>query len=442
MIGAITSDIFIALIVLGIIIVIHEFGHFAVAKFFKIKVETFSVGFGPRLVGFRRGETDYRISALPLGGYVKMSGENPGDTITGDPREFLSKPKWQRFLVAAAGPLMNIILAFVLLTGLLMYGTEVPEFFNNEAVVGIVTPNSPAAAAGIQLNDHIVSMNGKDKPNWQDIGLIIGTNPARVIPIVLERNGERVETAITPKVDERYGTGEAGMGPLVRTIVRTVNAGYPAEKAGMMPNDEIVAVNGIDLRTNGKSIQETIQGIPEATFPLTVIRDGKPLDLQVSPIVEGGKRLIGIGVQYPTVLIKLGFTDAISKSVEMNSENAALIFQVLGRLFKREASLKQLDGPIGIVRASGQAAEVGMAALITLTAAISLNLGLVNLLPIPILDGGVMLLLLIETLMGRDLSLRIKERIVQVSMVFLLLMMVVVLYNDVLKLLPRSAGAP
>jgi len=442
MIGSVTSDIFVALIVLGLIIVIHEFGHFAVAKLFKIRVETFSVGFGPRLIGFRRGETDYRISALPLGGYVKMSGENPGDAITGDPREFLSKPKWQRFLVAAAGPAMNIILAFVLLTGLLMYGTEVPEFFNNEAVVGLVTSGSAAEQAGIQVHDRILMMESKEKPNWQDIGLIIGTNPSRPIPVVVDRSGQRIETTITPKLDERYGTGEAGMGPLVRTIVKELRPGLPAEAAGMKPNDEIVAVKGVDLRTNGKSIQETIQGVPESTFPLTVLRDGKEVDLEVTPIVEDDRRIIGISVQYPMVLIKLGFTDAIARSVQMNAENAALIFQVLGKLFRRQASIKQLDGPIGIVRASGQAAEVGMAALITLTAAISLNLGLVNLLPIPILDGGVMLLLLIEFVMGRDLSLRIKERIVQVSMVFLLLMMVVVLYNDVLKLLPAPARAP
>jgi len=440
MIGAVTSDILVALVVLGVIIVIHEFGHFAVAKLFKIKVETFSVGFGPRLIGFRRGETDYRISALPLGGYVKMSGENPGDTITGDPREFLSKPKWQRFLVASAGPAMNIVLAFVLLTGLLMHGTEVPEFYNNQAVVGIVSPGSPADKAGIRLDDRIVEIDGKQKPNWQNISVILGTNPAHLVPITIERDGQRIDTTITPALDERSGMGEPGMGPLIRTIVKDVRPNGPAAAAGMKPNDEIIAANGIDLRTNGKQLTDTIQSIPDKTFPITVLRDGKLVQLAVSPIVEDGKKIIGIGIQYPMVLIKLGFFDAVSQSVRMNAENAALIFQVLGKLFRRQASLKQLDGPIGIVRASGEAASVGLAALITLTAAISLNLGLVNLLPIPILDGGVMLLLLIEFIMGRDLSLRIKERIVQVSMAFLLLMMVVVLYNDVLKLLPPSVS--
>lgn len=433
------QSIVVALLVLGLIIVIHEFGHFAVAKLFKIKVETFSVGFGPRLIGFRRGETDYRISALPLGGYVKMSGENPGDVITGDASEFMSKPKWQRFLVAAAGPFMNIVLAFVLIAGLFMYGMDMPEFVQaGTAIVGLVTPNSPADKAGVRKNDHVVEIEGKAKPNWNNILLQIGTNPERPLSVVLERDGQRIPTTITPTLDKRTGTGDSGMGPLIRVIVKEVQPGRPAAAAGIRPNDEIISVAGIDPRMNGKPLSDTIQTIEEKTFPITVLREGKSIELQVSPVIDGNRKLIGILQGYATTFVKLGFMDSMSESVRMNGENAKLIFQILGRLVKREASVKQLDGPIGIVRASGEAASVGLAALITLTAMISLNLGLVNLLPIPILDGGVMLLLLIETLMGRDLSLNIKERIVQVSMVFLLLMMAVVLYNDVVKLLPVS----
>src|SRR5213594_2218705 len=169
MIGSIASNIVIALIVLSVIIVIHELGHFLVAKFFKIKVETFSVGFGPRLVGFKRGETDYRISAFLLGGYVKMAGETPSDTITGEAYEFMSKPKWQRFLVAAAGPAMNVVLAVSLLTGLYVYGTQIPEFLSGQARVGIVEMGSPAEQAGIKPGDQIQSLDGKQKPNWQDV---------------------------------------------------------------------------------------------------------------------------------------------------------------------------------------------------------------------------------------------------------------------------------
>src|SRR5437899_1402420 len=167
MIGSLLSNIGVAAVVLGIIIVIHELGHFLVAKFFKIKVETFSVGFGPRLFGFRKGETDYRISAFPLGGYVKMAGETPMDAITGEAYEFLSKPKWQRFLVAAAGPAMNIILAIGLIAGLYLYGTDVPEMFIGQAVVGIVEPGSRADKAGLKPGDQIVSLDGKGKPDWQ-----------------------------------------------------------------------------------------------------------------------------------------------------------------------------------------------------------------------------------------------------------------------------------
>src|SRR5258708_1290952 len=169
MIGNLLSNIVVALLVLSVIIVIHELGHFAVAKFFKIKVETFSVGFGPRLLGFRRGDTDYRISAFLLGGYVKMAGETPADTVTGEAYEFLSKPKWQRFLVAAAGPVMNVILAVGLIMGLYLYGTDVPEFLIGQAVINVVEAGSPADRAGIKPGDQIASFDGKDNPDWQDV---------------------------------------------------------------------------------------------------------------------------------------------------------------------------------------------------------------------------------------------------------------------------------
>ncbi len=431
-----------AIIVLGIIIVIHELGHFLVAKLFKIKVETFSVGFGPRVIGFQRGETDYRISAFPLGGYVKMAGETPSDSITGDPREFMSKPKWQRFLVAAAGPVMNVVLAVGLLTGLYIYGSEVPEFLSGEAVIGIVEPNSPAAAADIRPGDRILSFLGKESPNWQEVEARVVTNPEKPLPIVIDRKGERIEKTVTPARKPPNDVGYSGMGPMIRTVVRRVQDGSPAQAAGVQSGDEIIRVNGIDLKTSGQTIQDTIQAISQPTYPIVVLRDGKEMELSVTPTQQSGRKMIGIEIPLPTVQVKLGFVDAFKRSIDVNKENALLIFDVIGKLFKREASLKQLDGPIGIVRVSGQAMDAGFATLITLMALISLNLGVLNALPIPILDGGVMLLLIVESLMGRDLSLRVKERIVQVSFVFLLMLTVFVLYNDVMKMLPPSQPAP
>lgn len=440
------SNILPAILVLGIIIVIHELGHFLVAKFFKIRVDTFSVGFGPRLVGFRRGETDYRISAFPLGGYVKMAGENPGDTITGAPNEFLSKPKWQRFLVAAAGPAMNVVLAVGLMAGLYVYGTEVPEFFSGRATIGAVEPGGPADRAGIKAGDHIVVLDGKQNPNWQDVQNRILTNPEKTLPIVVERNGKRIESTITPQRKGRDDTGYVGMGPMFRTVVGRVSDNSPAQAAGVKPGDEVLRVKDIDLKESGRTIQDAIQSIPDETFAITVARreEGttREVELQVTPKMQDNRRMIGIEIAFPTVMVKLGIVDAFGKSLRENKENALLIFQILGRLVTREASLKQVDGPIGIVRVSGQAFNQGAAALIILIAIISLNLGVMNLLPIPILDGGVMTMLLIESIMGRDLSLRLKERIVQVAFVFLLVFMVMVLYNDVLKLLPPSQPAP
>ena len=445
MIGSIASNIVIALIVLSVIIVIHELGHFLVAKFFKIKVETFSVGFGPRLVGFKKGETDYRISAFLLGGYVKMAGETPSDTITGEAYEFLSKPKWQRFLVAAAGPAMNVFLAIGLVMGLYLYGTDVPEFVLGQAVIGIVEPGSPAEKAGLKPGDLVVSLDGKEKPDWQAVQNDFLTSPGRTLPIVIERAGRRIQTTITPERRGREDAGYAGMLPVIRTVVRAVQPNSPALAAGVKPGDEIIRVNGVDLRNSGRTIQQAIQETTEKTFPITVVRNEnqrQEVVLDVTPVLRDGRRMIGIDVPFPTVHMKLGLLGALQKSIETNKENAVLIFQVIGRLIKRQASLRQLDGPVGIVAVSGQAYEAGLDTLLTFMAVISLNLGILNILPIPILDGGVILLLVIESLMGHDLSLRMKERIVQASFVFLLMLTVIVLYNDVVKLLPPGQPSP
>jgi regulator of sigma E protease len=440
--GSVVSNIGVAMLVLGIIIVIHELGHFLVAKFFKIKVETFSVGFGPRLFGFRKGDTDYRISAFPLGGYVKMAGDTPSDSLTGEAYEFLSKPKWQRFLVAAAGPAMNIFLAIALIAGLYIYGTDVPEFLVGQAVINVVEPGSPADQAGIKPGDQIVFFDGVDKPDWQDVQNTVITSPGRSLPIVIERAGQRMEFTLTPVKKGREEAGDVGMFPSYRQLVQDVQPNSPAKTAGVQAGDEIIRVNGIDIRSSGRTLQQTIQQITQESFPITVLRGEKEIDLQVAPMMKDGRKMIGIGLQYPSVHIKLGPLAAIQKSIESNKENAVLIFQVLGRLVKREASVKQLDGPISIINYSGQAYQAGFVTLFTFMALISLNLGILNIMPIPILDGGVMLLLLIESLLGRDLSLRMKERIVQASVVFILMIMVIVLYNDVVKLLPPAQPAP
>jgi regulator of sigma E protease len=409
--------------------------------------------------------------------------------------EFLSKPKWQRFLVAAAGPAMNIILAVGLIAGLYMYGTDVPEFLIGQAVINVVEPGSPAEKAGIKPGDQIVSFDGVEKPDWQDVQNTVITSPGRAIPIVIEREGKQFQFTVTPVHKGREEAGDVGMFPYYRQIVQDVQPNSPALAAGIHAGDEIIRVNGIDIRANGRTLPQILQQITEKTFPITILRSENPtgavtapeprrgffsaawnrllhlftrnstsldavaprssdvqqvaatdqrkeVELQVTPELREGRKMIGIGLQYPSVHIKLGPVAALQKSIESNKENAVLIFQVIGRLVKREASVKQLDGPISIISYSGQAYQAGFVTLFTFMALISLNLGILNIMPIPILDGGVILLLIIESLLGRDLSLRMKERIVQASVVFILMVMVIVLYNDVVKLLPPAQPGP
>ena len=434
--------IFAPVFVLGVVIILHELGHFLVARYFKIRIETFSVGFGPRLLGFRRGDTDYRLSAFPLGGYVKMAGDTPSETLTGDPHEFLSKPKWQRFLVASAGPLMNMILAVILLSGLFMYGREVPEVLTTQASVGVIETGSPADQAGIRKGDRIAEFEGKVKPNWQEVEARVALNAGKSLSLVLDRNGESIPTTVIPVKKEPSERGYVGMGPQVPVIVKRVTS-EAAKAAGLQPGDEVTNVNGIDLTASAETIQTILQGIKEPTFPIIVNRSGEMLKLQITPFLKDGLKYIGMDLlPPPTVTIKLGFSEAVSKSISTNVEYGKAIFQVIGMLFKREASLKQLDGPIGIVRASGEALNQSFATLISLMALISLNLGLLNILPIPVLDGGVMLMLIVESLMGRDMSLRLKERINFVSVIALLMLTVLVVYNDIIKMIPTSSPVP
>src|SRR5712671_2908258 len=286
----IVTDIIAAVIVLGVIIILHELGHFLVARYFKIRIETFSVGFGPRLFGFKRGDTDYRVSAFPLGGYVKMAGDTPSESLTGAPHEFLSKPKWQRFLVASAGPIMNMILAVALLTGLFMYGREVPEVLNSQAVIGRVEPGSPADQAGVREGDRIAELDGKELPNWQDIQTRVIMNAGNSLTLLLDRNGERIPTSITPIKKAPAGTegasygyepmGFVGMGPHLPVMVKSVWS-ESAKAAGLQPGDEITSINGINLKSSGQSTQEIINGISQPDFPITVARKGQTLTFQI-----------------------------------------------------------------------------------------------------------------------------------------------------------------
>ncbi len=440
------SGFFIAIaavaVILGFMILIHEFGHYAVAKLLGVRVEVFSIGFGKRLVGFRKGETDYRIAAIPLGGYVKMSGENPMDERTGDPREFLSHPRWHRFLIAIAGPAMNVFLAIGLLTVVFMVHYEYPIYLDKPAVIAGVREDSPAARAGLQAGDRIVSIAGIKNPTWDQVSPQVMLNPNQPMTVTFQRGDQSFQRTIVPQPVTSSEYGSAGWYADESVSVGDLESGMPAEKAGLQDGDRIIAMNGKPLPSID-SLIERLQENKTKPVDLSVLRDGRPLHFTVAPVLapteDPGKPAYRLGfVNEPQMKVgRLSFTQAFQRSIEENKKTSILILQLVERLVQRKVSLRAVSGPIGIAQDAGEAAQQkGWTPLLALTSALSLNLGIFNLLPIPILDGGVFLFLFIESLMRRDFSLRIKERVYQAAFVFLVLFAVVVIYNDLAKTLP------
>jgi regulator of sigma E protease len=435
-------------IVLGFMILIHEFGHYAAAKYFGVRVEVFSIGFGKRLFGFTKGDTDYRISAIPLGGYVKMSGENPMDDRTGDPGEFLSHPRWQRFIVALAGPVMNIMLAIALLTGVYMVHYAYPAVIDGPARVGWVNSNTPAERAGIQIGDRIVRVEEIENPNWEQLDIKIALSPDQPLRFGIERDGKVMDKVLVPEPLGPNQYGSVGWVPKEPSVtLTTVEPGLPADQAGIKIGDQLLSVNGQDIPHLAALIQ-MLNRTKDQPLQLVVLRDGQKLNFAVKPILDPGPSgqgpayRIGVASQ-PTKVIKLNFADALKRSLSDNKKSSFLILELLQKMVQHKVSIRQVDGPIGIGSAVGEAArEKGWAPLFLITAAISLNLGIMNLLPIPILDGGVIMLLFIESLMQKEISLPIKERIYQAAFVFLVLFAVMVIYNDLVKTLPGLTRMP
>ncbi len=445
---SILQTIFVMGIVLGFMILIHEFGHYAAAKYFGVRVEVFSIGFGKRLLGFRRGETDYRISALPLGGYVKMSGENPMDDRTDDPGEFLNHPRWQRFIVAIAGPAMNVLLAFALWTGVFMVHYEYPAVIEGPAFVGWIVPGTPAANSGIQPGDQIVRVDNIDNPTWEQIGYKEALSPNQPLKFQISRKGVVSDVTLIPQPMGRNEAGDVGLVPKEPAFIATmIEPGMPAEKAGLKVGDQILTVNGQEVPAL-EALVDMLSRTKDQPLDIVALRNGQKLSFKVQPTLSAGhpagemRYRIGLA-SLPTKVVHLPFAAAVQKSAGECVKNSSLILELLRKMVQRKVSLRQVDGPIGIGSAVGAAArEDGWTPLLFVSAIISLNLGVMNLLPIPILDGGVILLLFIESLMQKEISLRIKERIYQAAFVFLVLFAVTVIYNDIIKTLPSLTRMP
>ena len=421
------------LFVLGVLVFVHELGHFLAARRLGVRVLTFSLGFGPKLLKVRRGDTEYCISAIPLGGYVKMAGENPDDPRTGRPDEFLSRTKWERFQILIMGPVMNIILAVVVMAVVLAQGAAVPAYQDEPPVVGAVAPGSPAEKVGLQRGDRILTVAGDDIDTWDDLYVAIGTRPDRDVAVTFLRDGETKSVTIRPNSETRFEVGDIGVMPDVNPIVGSVNPGDPADKVGIKKGDIIVAVNGERMIFGRQLVQATARNVGKPV-DLTVRRNGEEMHVTVTPEKRGDRGMIGITITEATKSFKPGPFEAVKLSVQKNIEFSGLIFRTLGGLFVGQTSPRQLMGPVAIAQLSGESAQAGWIALFTLMASISLNLGLLNLMPVPVLDGGHILIMALEGIARRDFSMQVKEKMLLAGFVLLMMLMVTVIYNDLTRI--------
>jgi regulator of sigma E protease len=440
-------------VLVGVMVIVHEFGHFAVAKLCRVRVEAFSFGFGPRLFGFKFGETDYKVCLLPLGGYVKMTGETPdqvsgaaaetdSEKLAGDPGSFTIHPRWQRILIGLAGPGANFILAFVLM--LFYYGwiNEVPSVQVHSTTVEWITPGSAAAVAGFQGGDVITRFEDADHPDWEKIYERSKLNAGQQVPVSIERGGSNLNLTLkvpsTAKNDD-FDFSDAGLLPQYQPgpiAVQEVVAGTPSEQAGLRAGDAIVAVDGHAFHSVS-TLLAYMQAGQGKGMTLEVLRNGVTVQMVAHPakLDAGGYKLGFVSVMPPWRDNPLPFGEAVTKATNFCADNSFLIFEVLQRIFTHKLAVSQLAGPVGIARMAGDAAEMkGWLPKFGLAGEISLNLGILNLMPFPILDGGLILLLLIESVIRRDISINVKERIYQAAFVMLVAFFVFIIFNDVTKL--------
>jgi len=463
------------IVALGILVLVHEFGHFLAAKLCGVRVEQFSIGFPPRLFGIKIGDTDYCVSATPLGGYVKMTGESmPGENLSlqgadgatieaqkQDPGALTSHPRWQRIIIGLAGPFANFVLALVLMTGFYMLHNEVPIYQDQPIQLDWVVPGSLADHAGLKPGDTIVNFDGQKNPTWQQVFEhcelnLSSENIAHSVALTVERSGQQI-AATLPLVEgsanvkpEDFEPSSLGLLPVMQpgpVKVSSVSPSMPAAKAGIQTGDSLLSIDGYHFHGTPTVISylQTRKGAPLA---VEILHDGKTSATTIQPILDTSNgpsawRIGFTGAPPPTRVEQMPLPKAVAASVKFNKDSSLLILEVLKRLFTHKMSVSTLSGPIGIAQQTGMAAETpGWEAKFKVLTEISVNLGILNLMPFPILDGGMILFLLIESVMRRDVNIEIKERVYQVAFVLIIVFFAYIMFNDISKLGMFAQGKP
>jgi len=444
--SVIIGTILVFAFVFGILVFVHEFGHFFMAKLVGIRVEVFSWGYGKRLVGIKRGETDYRISMIPLGGFVKFSGEEVLDEKREmDSRDFMAKKRWERFLVLVMGSVMNLCLAVVLMSIINMAGVSVSKYLEQKPVIGWIESGSPAEKARLHIDDEILSIDNRKIDTWSDVELALGTKPDKTIDIEVKRGDEIFSTEFfierkTIKLikgsSAKFEIGYAGFSPKMWAQVMMVSPGSAAEKAGIKAGDVIREINGEPVHYF--VFTETIQKYPEEEIGFGILRGEEFINLKVTPKREGDVGVIGVATTVESVSKQFGFFTAVSQSVKENARMAFMVISFIKDLFTGEASTRQLGGPIEIANFSYAAFRMGFMTMMWWIAFISLQLGIINLFPIPMFDGGHVLVLGLEGLFRRDFSMKVKQVIMQIGFVLVIVLFVFIILNDVVKRLPNG----
>jgi len=417
------------LIVIGVLVFVHEFGHFIMAKRAGVRVEKFSLGMGPRIVGYKKGDTEYILSAFPLGGYVKMAGENPDEEPTGAPDEFQSKTVRQRAGIAVMGPLTNIVLAFLIMPLVFLVGT----YTIGPAAIGFVEKGSAAEKAGFLIGDVIGEINGRKITDWEKGAMLIAVNPDTDLTVTITRKGENKTLMLRPTLDAERNIGTSGLYPDFPVEIGKLKPGYPAEKSGLKLHDKIIDVDGLTVYY-WNQFSLTVKESRGKKLAMTIEREGKRMRIEVTPVKNEGRYVIGVEPIIPLVFKKHGLTESLRLGFDKTLESIDLTFITLKKLVTFNLSIKTLGGPVMIAQMSGQAAAAGLSSFLSLLAMVSISLGILNLLPIPVLDGGLLLFLAIEAVRKKPLSRKVMEVSQSIGAAVLITLIVVVSYNDVMRM--------